>query len=225
MRIRFILTVIAALAISQSGFASDRPEVFDFQFTYVADGSKAIPDDGVLSFFLGGPTGPEFLQPGIGPTDLIAYLELEVTGLNHDKPWDLSFLLFDPGGLKTGEQGSGVIVMEDSGFFGSGFELSEANGNTTLLFADKGIPLPTLPTDVPLQGRSDTIYAPGGQGNFSQYIGLPIGSAPWFFAITDDTAGVVGSFETVTLRGVIVPEPATLSLLAIGALAMLRRRR
>lgn len=222
MRIRFILTIVAALAISQRGFASDRPEVFDFQFTYVADGSKAIPDDGMLSFLL---DGPEFLQPGIGPDDLIAYLELEVTGLNHDAPWDLSFLLFDPGGLKTGEQGSGVVVMEDSGYFGSGFELSEANGNTTLLFADKGIPLPTLPTDVPLQGWPDTIYAPGGQGNFSQYIGLPIGSAPWFFAITDDAVGVSGSIETVTLRGTIVPEPATLSLLAIGALAMLRRRR
>ncbi len=94
----------------------------------------------------------------------------------------------------------------------------------TLLFADKGVPLPLTTGDGSLMGFPDTIYQPLGPGTFSQFNGVTVGTAPWLVVISDDAAGRIGSFESITLRGVI-PEPATLTLLAFGALVTLRRRR
>ena len=48
---------------------------------------------------------------------------------------------------------------------------------------------------------------------------------PWYLVVIDDSAGGSGQFESWTLRGTYVPEPVTLSLLALGALTLLRRKR
>ncbi|RME38391.1 MAG: hypothetical protein D6788_07545, partial [Planctomycetota bacterium] len=208
-RVRVCVALLSMALLAGTAWANNRPNQFDFEFRYVVQNSKDIPDDGVLTFLLDGPFIPGTNTPYPTPGDLIQYLELEVSGLSHDAPWDLNFILLDPAGLKVGQQGSGIVVMEDAGYFGPGFELSDANDNSTLLFADKGIPLPLTQADGPLQGWPDTIYAPGGPGSFSQYNGLPVGNSPWLFVVTDDAAGVQGSLQSVILRGV-VPEPATL---------------
>jgi len=51
------------------------------------------------------------------------------------------------------------------------------------------------------------------------------GMDEWTLVIVDDSEGNQGFLNSFTLRGTVVPEPVTLSLLAIGALTTLRRRR
>ncbi len=207
---------IGAALLAPAAFADDRPEQFDFEFSYTnpTGGTTDIADDAVMWFPL------ELTMPPADPDQTIVYLELEVTGLSHDAPMDLNFILLDPFGTMSDPLGSGLEIMDDAGSFGTGFELT----SSTLLFADKGIPLPHTAGEGPIMPFPDTIYRPDGPGTFSQFYGRRVGTDPWYMVIIDDAKGESGSFQTVTLRGV-VPEPATLALLAFGAVAVLRRGR
>jgi len=130
------------------------------------------------------------------PMLAIAFLELEIGGLSHESPGDINIFLVRP----STTSGPGIEIMDDRG---GQFPIS----NVDLVFADgEG----SLPIDGPItSGR----FAPE-TGTFSQ-----------FFDGTDDSPGGAGSFDSITLRGNYVPEPATLSLLMLGALAMFHRRR
>jgi hypothetical protein len=66
------------------------------------------------------------------------------------------------------------------------------------------------------------IRSEGGMLN-SAFAGVD--SDIWILAVIDDAGGDVGSLGAWRIAGTVVPEPVTLSLLAIGALTMLRRRR
>lgn len=214
MKVSVLSILMLAAGFISTASAADRPTVFDFEFSFTSptSASTTIPDNNVLVFML-----PQTLL-NVDPSELINYLELEITGLTHDAPWDLNISILDPMGLKIGNFGSGITIMEDAG---SDFVISDM----TLLFADKGGPLPLTSGEGALQGFPDNIYQPLGPGSFSQFNGTAVGTAPWLIVISDDAAGRVGSFESITLRGSVVPEPATLTLLAIGALATFRRRR
>ena len=209
MKAAFVFALVAALAlIPASATASgNRPygDQWDFEFTYEdpTGGPTAIPDNALSWYYL-----DLTLAPG-NPADPIVYMELEIAGLTHDYPEDLDVSLLDP-------FSNGIVVMEDAGD-------GMAVAGIDLMFSDFGKEDP-LPHGVgPLLTGPGTIYLPDGPGEFGDYAGGPVGTASWIVVITDDSPGDTGSFGSVTLRG-IVPEPMTLSLLALGALVMLRRK-
>ncbi len=208
MKAGTVFTLLMGLMLIPASAMADQPgPPWDFEFTYAAPtgGLTDIPDDSVRWY-------PVELVYNNLPADApITYLELEVVGLTHTRPEDLNFILLDP-------LGAGIEVMDDAG---DGFSLS----NITVVYSDKGVALPHgVPQGTILPGP-DTIYLPDGPGAFADYMGTQIGTvtAPWIFVVIDDAEGDSGSFESVTLHG--VPEPMTLSLLAVGALVTLRRRR
>lgn len=172
----------------------------DFSFT---SPGGTITDDLVNVFALEMDT----LDPDI---ELLS-LELEVTGLSHSTPADIDLYLVDP-------FGNTLVVMLDRG---DGVALSDA----TLIFNDGGSALPTDP-DPLIDGST---YASEGLGDpflsgFGEF--TMAGTDAWKLLVVDDGGSAGGgSFESWTLRGTVVPEPATLSLLALGGIAALRRRR
>ncbi len=206
-----LLTVSLQL-FATTALATERPDEFHFEFTYPTDpGMSPVPilDYTVHSFAL----AQTMLT--VDPREPIVYLELEIAGLSHTAPMDLQVILAPPH-----QPGFGVGIMDDAGHFGAGFELVDHD----LLFADKGISLPHSGFEGPILPYPDTMYMPDGPGTFSQYNGMPVGTDPWLLVLIDDDRRDTGSFEFITLRGV-VPEPMSLTLLALGAVAVVRRRR
>ena len=206
MKAGIVFTLLMGLMLIPASAMADQPgPPWDFEFTYAAPtgGPTDIPDNKLRWY----PVELDYINvPG---TTEITYLELEVVGLTHTRPEDLNFILLDP-------LGDGIELMDDAG---DGFSLLDI----TVVYSDKGV---ALPHGVPEGAIIDTtIYLPDGPGAFADYMGRQIGTltAPWIIMVIDDAEGDSGSFESVTLRG--VPEPVTLSLLAVGALVTLRRRR
>jgi len=173
---------------------------FDFSFTGAGGAIPAIDPDhdseGVSVFSL------TMANPSIPH---IASLELLLNGLTHSEPADLDIYLIDPFGRT-------LEVMTDRG---------DAVGivQVDLIFNDKAAGLPPLNSQ--LSSGTYLTEGPGGLGNF---VGGSGGTDAWVLVIIDDSATDSGSLQSWTLRGT-VPEPMTLSLLALGGLALLRRRR
>lgn len=172
------------------------------EFSFTASGGT-ITDDLVNVFSLE--------MHGLDPNIELLSLELEVAGLSHSTPADIDLYLVDPFGAT-------LVVMLDRG---DGVALSDA----TLTFNDGGSALPTDPNPL-VDGAT---YASEGLGDpfvssFGEFT-MP-GTDAWKLLVVDDGGSLGGgSFESWTLRGTVVPEPATLSLLALGGIAALRRRR
>lgn len=210
MKAGIVIALMVGLAlIPASAMATDRPgPPWDFQFTYAdpTGGPTGIPDNSVRWY----PLDLTFLAIPLGSP--ITYLELEIVGLTHTRPEDLNFFLLDP-------LGAGIEVMDDAG---DGFSLADI----TLIYSDftgKEIPLPHGAGEGPLAPGPGTVYLPDGPEAFTNYDGTPLDSASWILVVIDDSEGDSGSFQSVSLQG--IPEPMTLSLLAVGALVALRRRR
>ena len=189
----------------------------DLRFSFTALGG-AIPnvggtDTGISVFPL--TMDPAHSDPGFPihpyPMQNIALpplqLELVLTGLTHTRAEDLDIFLIDPFG-KTLE------IMTDRGI-GSGLS------NVNLIFNDIAAGLP------PENGQiNNGTYLPedsDGTGGFSKYVGGSGGTDAWILLVIDDAPGGQGGLESFTVRA--VPEPVTLSLLALGALTALRRSR
>ncbi|MDO8632653.1 MAG: PEP-CTERM sorting domain-containing protein [Phycisphaerales bacterium] len=150
------------------------------------------------------PGYPIYPQPMLG----IQSLELVLTGLTHTNAADLDIYLIDPFG-KTLE------IMTDRG---NGFGLPSVN----LVFNDGAAGLPPENAQI-LSGT----YLPedsNNTGGFSKYNGGSGGTDAWILLVIDDSPGDQGGLQSYTLRGT-VPEPVSLSLLALGALTALRRSR
>jgi hypothetical protein len=209
-----VLLMVSLLLCATVAVASDRPGEFQVEFTYPTDPAPPVDifDNTVHTF----PLTQTLLT--VDPSNPILYLELEISGLSHTAPMDLQVLLAPPHSPDFG-----LILMDDAGWFGAGFELV----NVDLLFADQGIPLPHRDVEGPILPHPDTIYRPDGPGVFSQYYGQPVGTDPWLLVLIDDRPRDSGSFESIALRGAVVPEPMSLSLslLALGAIAVFRWRR
>ena len=183
----------------------------DEQFSYTAPGGL-IPQIGGTQGFSNFPLFMNAASSDINPAPpsplpSITSLELVLTGLSHTHPEDLDIYLISP-------FGETVEIMTDKGD-------SVAIVNMDLIFSDAGAPLP--PDGDPL---TPGVYAPeAGSGDFSKYNGSSGGTDAWELIIIDDSSDDQGNLVSYTLRGTYVPEPASLVLLGVGALAALRRSR
>ncbi len=186
----------------------------DLPFSFTADGG-AIPTIGEktagISIFplTMNPASSDILPAPAYPLPAISSLELVLTGLTHGNGGDLDVYLIDPFGTT-------LEVMTDRGN-GSGIV------NATLTFNDLAAGLPVENGQI-VSGS----YLPedtANTGGFSKYNGGSGGTDAWILLIIDDSPGDQGGLESFTLRGTYVPEPMTLSLLAVGALAAFRRVR
>ena len=210
MRTKLFIPVVCLLCTPYA-LANPNPGDVPFDFEFTAPGGL-IPEldfdhnlEGISIFPL------TMENPSI--TEIFS-LELQLTGLTHSFPDDLEVYLIDP-------FGETLVVMADRG------DHVAVNG-ITMIFNDAESNVP--PDEAELlsgryrpQGPDDT---PGdgidGLGNFLKQSG---GTDTWILVVLDDSTDDEGSLESWTLRGTAVPEPVTLSLLALGALTLLRRRR
>ncbi|MEK6677343.1 MAG: PEP-CTERM sorting domain-containing protein [Planctomycetota bacterium] len=167
-------------------------------FSFTAPGGN-IRDEGIGVFPLS----------MLGTVPSILTIELSINGLSHTAPGDLDLYLINP-------YGDVVEIMTDRGGMA---DVTDVN----LTFQDSAISLPGTPivsgTYRP-EGLSD-----GADLGFQQFVGRPGGTDSWFLLAIDDAAMDTGSIRTFTLRGTAVPEPMTLGLLALGAIALVRRTR
>ncbi|MEK6797892.1 MAG: PEP-CTERM sorting domain-containing protein [Planctomycetota bacterium] len=135
----------------------------------------------------------------------ITSLELALNGLTHTNPWDLDIYLIDPFGRT-------LEVMTDRGDQVAVVELD-------MVFNDLAPALPPESSQI-FPGT----YRAEGAGGLGNFVGGSGGTDAWILLVIDDSEGNQGSMDSWTLRGTGVPEPVSLSLLAIGGLAALRRR-
>jgi hypothetical protein len=199
-----------------------KPVVLSFAGVLLFASLASAGGDAPFNFSFTAPGGPipEVLPPGetegisvfplvmdIPRITRIDSLELLLTGLTHTEPADLDVYLIDP-------FGNTLEVMTDKGGAGSVTGLN-------LIFNDTG---PALPPDGSALLPGATYHTEGSAG-LGMYVGGSGGTDSWILLIIDDSLADRGSLESWTLRGTGVPEPVTLSLLALGALTFLRRRR
>jgi hypothetical protein len=205
-RLSILALCLGVFAVQAASARADIP----FSFTAVS-ATPAIPDEDIAVFPLTmSPAYSDILPAPPYPMPVITSLELVLTGLNHTEAGDLDIYLIDPFG-KT------LKIMTD---LGVGTPI-QAN----LIFNDSAAAIPPAIGPI-LTGTylpEDTNPLPGD--GFSKFLNGPGGTDAWILVIIDDSPGNVGSLDSFTLRGTAVPEPVTLSLLALGALTLLRRRR
>lgn len=212
MRTKLFIPVVCLLC---TPYALANPDGNEFNFEFTAPGG-VIPELDFNNDLEGISIFPLTMRNAQFPDgiDSIVSLELELTGLTHDHPDDLDVYLTDP-------FGESVTIMTDRG--GS----VDVNG-ITMIFNDAETDIPPDLTEL-FSGRyrptgPDDTHNDGidGLGNFRKQSG---GTDTWSLIIYDDADTDGGSIDSWTLRGTAIPEPVTLSLLALGAMTLLRRRR
>lgn len=171
-------------------------------FSFTADGG--VITDGVVDVF-----ALTFDTPNL----LIADLQLDILGLTHPNPADLNILLVDPFG-----QLLQIMV-------GRGDQVPLNDPGVDLSFND--LATMTLPTAPGVGIESGLYLTEEGPGAFEQY--GDGGTNTWLLIVIDGAPdGNIdgnGAFDSFVLSGTIVPEPVTLVLLGVGAIAVVRRRR
>ena len=166
-------------------------------FSVTAPGGP-IPDEGIAVF-------PVVISPKI----TIASMEVEIQDLSHTFPEDLDLYLISP-------SGNFIELMTDRGG-------DDPITNVDLVFRDSETGIPGEPI---VEGD----YQPEGLFNstdagFGKFVGGSSGVGSWLLLAIDSAADDTGSIGSFTLRGTVVPEPGVVALLAVGALAFIRRRR
>lgn len=200
MRKSFALSLVGLLASAGGAFAGD----FDFEFT-AAGGTI---NDNTINLF------PILLDdenlPGKSiPSIPAGGMQLELNGLAHTFPDDLDIFLIDP-------RLNFAKIMSDRG---GGTDVTGID----LIFQDSFVGIPT--DGGPLVDGS---FRPQGlfEGSdlgLGEFTGLSGGTDQWVLLVIDDTPMDSGSLGSFTIR--VVPEPATMGLLAVGAVATLIRRK
>lgn len=199
---RMSKALVLALAAGLSLAAATTPvsayggDTPDFEF--MAPGGT-VPDEGIGVF-------PLFMMPHV---NFIQSLELEINDLSHESAGDLDIYLINPFGRF-------IEIMTDRGGM-------NPISNADLIFNDAETTIPGTP--IASTGR----YQPEGLFNntdlgLETYVTKNGGTDAWLLLVIDDAFGDTGSVGSYTLRGT-VPEPMTLSLLGLGALAAVRRKR
>lgn len=223
----FAITLVGTFAAVAAG-ASANPGTYDTAFEFSGNGGP-INDFSVEWFSAqpsSGTVNPAYANLTPNPANAANFpingaslgpniiLELQITGLQHTSPSDLNIFLLDP-------FGTGIEIMDDRG------DSNDFNG--TLFFRDPSQAKP-LPMD-PAPLVDGSVYGPeavgtGGKDPNSYFAGYQTtGNDEWRLVIIDDSVGDQGTFRSFTIRGLVVPEPATLSLLGIGGIVLLRRRK
>lgn len=180
----------------------------DIPFTF-------MEDNGGAGFIIGDNTVSVFsLEMGSNIQEITS-IELKITGLSHTFPDDLQIILIDP--FATGREGIEIMIHRGDGFNIVGVDL---------VFSDDAHAPP--PDEALITSGS---YRPHGDffetdDGMSTFVGNPGGfPSDWILVMIDGSVDDSGSFESWTLSGTYVPEPVTLSLLALGAIVALRRKR
>lgn len=172
-------------------------------------GPYAIPD-----------SDPNGVKATVDVTGSVGALKsVSFTNLHHSWVGDLTMTLTDP-------NNNSVSIMNRAGVgpnstFGLSFDLSGANSysfvpGTADLWANTSNPLPS--------GAYSPFDNNNGTEVMTNYSGVG-GSGTWSLFVTDSAGGDTGGFDVVTLTFTPVPEPASLAILGLGALALLRRRK
>lgn len=136
------------------------------------------------------------------PIEKIIDLQVELRGLTHTEPTDLDIFLYNLGG-------NNVELMTDRGD-------SVPVDKVDLIFNDGATGLPSENGSL----VDGTFLPESGQLNGL----INQDSDVWILLIIDDSPGDTGSLNQWFIRGIGVPEPMSLSLLAVGAIALVRRR-
>lgn len=215
MRTKLFIPVISLLCVSYALANPGPGEVpFDFEFTAPGGEIPEIDFDGDLDGISAFPLTMNSAEFPDGIASILS-LELQLTGLSHTYPDDMEVYLIDP-------FGETLLVMFNRG---NGVNID----GITLIFNDSGGRLPldydNSALDPSIPGNLATYYRPEGAGGMSNFVKQSGGTDTWNLLIIDGVPDDGGSLESWTLRGTAVPEPVTLSLLALGALTFLRRRR
>lgn len=207
MKSNAVLFAVGGLLLSTPVFATGGPGGgTPFAFEFRGNGgnlSDVIPGEplGISVFTI-------TMDPPQGPVDSIVNLELELRGLTHEQPSDLNIYLIDPFGEL-------LEIMTDRG------DALPVVAPINMIFNDDtGIGLP------PLAGPlTSGTFLPEGTPGFERYVKQSGGTDAWVLLVIDDSVGDSGHLNEWYLRGTGVPEPMTLSLLALGGLAFVVRRR
>lgn len=137
------------------------------------------------------------------PIEKIIDLQVELRGLTHTEPTDLDIFLYNLGG-------NNVELMTDRGD-------SVPVDKVDLIFNDGATGLPSENG-----GLVNGFFLPES-GQLGSLINQGSNDV-WILLIIDDSPGDTGSLNQWFISGHAVPEPMSLSLLAIGAIALVRRR-
>ncbi len=143
-------------------------------------------------------------------------VEVELVGLNHTWAGDLEITVSGPGGFDT-------HLLDRPGADGSACgSLSDFIASNQYVWSNSGNTFPEAPADPIPSGK----YFP--TANFgSPSTALPTGdiNGTWGLVIRDWSGADNGSLASWRISVTDIPEPATMSLLALGALTLVRRRR
>jgi subtilisin-like proprotein convertase family protein len=212
------LVILAVLLVAVPAFATG---------SYTNSTAGMMADDtynGTLgSMFARSVTVPAG-EPG---GDIVAGVQLTID-MSHTWVGDLTIKLQGPGGLvavmsrpgfaETGDDGNGCCGSSNDWVFGATQRFGDGLGP---IAENMGVGQPaTLPA-----GSWDPHGGILGDTSFTTTFGATNAVGNWTLYMGDSAGGDVGNFRSFTLDLITTPEPASLGLLALGGLAVLRRRR
>lgn len=197
MKSVIIQALLLGLIFSTTSSAGD--PVSD-TFTFTSDFKSGSVENSDVGFFA---LTPDFLIPEI------TSINLTIFGLTSDSPADLNIFLLDP-------FGNSLEIIDNRGD-------DEPLNGAELTFSDSGASLPIDPAPL-VNGTTYQSEVPNGFMN--AFVGNSGGTDAWILVVIDDGGSSGGvTLSGFEISGTFVPEPATLALMGLGALAIFRRKR
>lgn len=181
-------------------------------------GGGAIPDGTNAT------STPGAISTTIAVPELLSVSSITISGLAHTWAGDLAATVTAPGGAsfdlfirpgRAAAQSFGTPFGTFNDFTG-GIYTFVASGGTNLWTTFAGGNAGT--------GSYDASTANGGGAASGLFPG-GYGAGDWTLTVSDWAESDTGSFNSWEIRGEMVPEPATMAILGLGAAALIRRRR